>query len=155
LDSLTLYANPFDNKRITGFRIIIHSNFGYATRMPIYYVCIRFRCCSGALRVIQALITVQNYLAVPKENDYFKQNSWSVDPLREIVNELHWRRLTNNPPVDAVIAGYGASRYYDLGLSDRDRIVLQLPYDFTPSQFSWPVYGIDVSLVETDCYGTL
>jgi len=95
---------------------------------------------------------VQDNIVVLKEIDYFKNNNWSLDPLHAVERELHWRHLTSNPPLDAILAGYSANQYYDLGQSDLNRMVIDLPYDFTPSLFSWPVFGIDVSLVETGCY---
>lgn len=93
-------------------------------------------------------------MAVSKGSDsnaknYFNLNSnWCLAALSSVSAEVNWRVLTNNPPTAATIVSYGADRYFEVPPSSLDCMVINLLYDINPSHYSWPVYGLDVVLVE-------
>lgn len=74
-------------------------------------------------------------------------------PINEaLITELHWRQLTGNPATEVVIGGYGSDKYFDIGQSTPNRIVITLPCAFLPTAHIWPVQDCIVALVETGCY---
>jgi len=87
-----------------------------------------------------------------KEDTYFFENNWTLDPLPHVLTELTIRAETFSPPTEIIIAGFSASLYFEIPKSSLETMIITLPECFHPKMYSWPVSGIDVALVETTCY---
>ncbi len=93
--------------------------------------------------------TQRNYNPSLTHNDAPSKQNAVTETLQ---TELHWRQLTRNPATEVVIAENSAEKYFDIGQSTTNRIVITLPNAFFPSAHPWPVQGCIVALVETGCY---
>ena len=97
-------------------------------------------------------MAVANGLDTSKQNFFRFNCNWSLPPLASVAQEIHWRQLTNSSPFEAVLQGYSAPIHFEPQQSAIDRMVIDLPEAFNPSIYSWPVFGLNVLLVETGCY---
>ena len=66
--------------------------------------------------------------------------------------EMYWRLLTRNYATEVVITTSEGKNYFETDKSTLNRIVVTLPRTFIPIEYTWPVQGCIVALVETGCY---